>query len=256
MHKRFLLAAVGVALLAAADASAQQSPVDCGAAASLSGSCLQEFERWENAERKWREWVKKYGNGYAHSHSGLVIKSRPSRPARLTWMSTYCSRMPAEQPECRAHNEALEYDWLAHQLPPRSADSYLIRKVVPARAGEGFDFWTWLWRSTHIDVGWTPLDPRQRTLGLVGVHLSLAQIDERLYVFGPGALLTMHRGQLKVGTTWGVSYRLTHFRFFSTGPSFDLFVNAANLRLDRSQIESVSQGRGSGVIGLSFAIRK
>jgi hypothetical protein len=256
IHTPFFLAAVGFALLAADEASAQKSEVDCGAATSLTGECLQAFERWEKAELEWREWVKKYGNGYAHNSAGVPVKSRPSRPAPLAWMSAYCSRMPPELPECRAHDEALKYDWVAHQPPPPPLDNYFNKKAVPARAGEGFDFWTWLWRSTHFDVGWTPPDPRQRTVGLVGVHLALAQVGERLYFFGPGVILTRYHGRLKVGTTWGMSYRLTDFRVFGTGPSFDLFVNVANLKLDQGVVEAAGVRQDRGVIGLSFAIRR
>jgi hypothetical protein len=82
-----------------------------------------------------------------------------------------------------------------------------------------------------IDAMWMPTQNGDRTVGLIGAHLAIAQIG-RVYVSGPPGLIVLRADTengraFQTGYTWGFSVYVTDFTFVGTKKRAVLFVNLA-----------------------------
>ncbi|HTL39351.1 MAG TPA: hypothetical protein VL306_00860 [Methylomirabilota bacterium] len=253
--------AEGQALTSSSDGKAALT--DCASDPILPISCQKEFDKWWAAEKKWRRWKSENpsspgGPKYLSDYFTDTVWVRPTVPG---WIATYCRRLEQMQvvnPEiCDPYQDTLDYDWMAH-LQDKPPD---FIPVHPVTVGEGSEFWSWFLRNLHLDVAWTPLDNRATFHGVLGMHLTLAQIGDRVFLFGPGVLVVVnrigvHQKEFRVGNTWGMSIRLKDFRFPGTLKSAGLFLNIANLRLPQVTDLLAQSQDGVSVLGLSIAFRK
>jgi hypothetical protein len=243
---------------------AEPTPAECPSSASLSERCQASFESWQAAEQKWRAWVERYGNQIVWSNIGQGTRKRPVRPAVPDWIAALCAPLPAaglpDSPVCRAFTDYQQYDWVRHYAGPPPPPVRTRNKAV----GEGADIWTWLVRSMHYDIGWVPAQTDARFLLIGGVHLSLAQISKRVFVFAPGVMLVRistaggHHAY-RPAQTWGLSVRLRDFRFPWSKKDYSFYFNLANCRIAGMETlaDSLSvSGSSMSVMGFSISLKK
>jgi hypothetical protein len=238
--------------------------VDCPSLDNLPSACQASFTAWRAGEKKWRDWVERYGNRIVMDASGYSMRQRPKRPEIPEWMTALCApsikdRFP-DGPVCALMDDSLRYDWVQHYAGPPPPPVHTHNKGV----GENADIWTWLLQSMHYDVGWVPASTSGRFLLIGGVHLSIAEISNRVSVFAPGVMIVRlpiggGRHSYRPAQTWGLSVRLKDFQFPWSGKGYSLYFNLANCRIAGMEMPSDSVTGSSSsvsVMGFSFSPKK
>jgi hypothetical protein len=82
-----------------------------------------------------------------------------------------------------------------------------------------------------IDAMWMPTQTADKTIGLIGGHLAIAQIG-RVYVSGPPGVIVLRADSengraFQTGYTWGFSVHVTDFTVTGTKKRAMLFLNLA-----------------------------
>jgi hypothetical protein len=110
-------------------------------------------------------------------------------------------------------------DWPRGQRTQRLAQSSEIRSPKHT------SFLTWV----HADALWVPASTGNDTLGLIGAHLTVANVG-RMYFFGPPGVMLV-RVPSADGTkyspafTWGFSFYLIDFHLPGSRHTAQLFIN-------------------------------
>lgn len=245
-----LLLAVPVA--ATQDVAPPQSQVQPDhAVAPLSEAEDRELTRWLKAMAKWQRYDAKWYNRPARDGLGrIVARQRP--PEAPEWLGTYCAaaeRIDALMLEPRMTT--------ACQLlaDPRASLESVPTGVQAARiAAEQEPKHTSFLSRVHLDGLWTTAATTGRFYGLIGSHVSLVDVG-RLQIFGPPGVLILsvpdgeNSRRITLGYTWGLSYRLTDVRLFSS-KDMTLFVNVSRVWLAGA---SDAQGSSYTIAGFSLA---
>ena len=160
---------------------------------------------------------------------------------RLKALKAFCDSLDEEQrkqtPECRGLDDP-EY-W----------------QTLLARAEEESSSRTRFLRWVHLDGPWMPMSTSTKVYGIVGVHVAVAQIGKRLFIFGPpGAMIVAEsNGQswrVRPALTWGMGVHLRDFKVPGTTRDAQLFVNFA-----RAWMSGTAQN-GLDMIGVSVTWKK
>lgn len=238
--------------------------LNCPSLTDVSKECQESFKAWHAGEQKWRAWVERYGNRSVPDNSGFGFRKRPQRPPVLEWLVPLCepafSYGYASGQMCLALDDYNRYDWTQHLPTPPVPPINKVAKGV----GENTDMWTFLIQSMHFDFGWIPANTNGRFVLLGGVHLAVAQISERMYVFAPGVMVVrLPNGSggydYKPAQTWGLSVRLKDFEFPWSSRDFSLYFNLANCRIpgmDSPTTAALNADTSVTVMGLSFSLKK
>ena len=111
-------------------------------------------------------------------------------------------------------------------------------------------FLKWL----HVDGLWVPAANQLDSVGVIGTHLTVANIG-RLYIYGPpGVMLIRQRNgdqwMLRPAFTWGFSFYLKDFSVPGSGRTVQLFVNITKVWTEGDQ------RNGMDMVGLSVTFKK
>jgi len=264
-------------LCVASSASAQEQkdqPSEqprCQDISDLSRECHKQVEEWKKGEQRWRKWNATNGNNRMAAGWGWRL-FHPRRPTPPSWVATLCEpldpnveRKTGDDAQASTTNElcayyfdVVDYVWWDHYKgfePP-------LRMFNKAKNTEYVDFWSWLARSIHYDAAWVPAHTGDNILLVGGAHLDLAQITDRISVFGPGLMMVRvpeRNGShtFRAAETWGFSFRLKDFTFPGTNRDYSLYFNLANCRIHGGPLpDQEVVGTGRSVMGFSMSLKK
>lgn len=180
--------------------------------------------------------------GLVVSATPALAQGTPSKEAeRLKALKAFCDGLDEDLrtqiSECRDLADPDYYELLLQ----RAEDE------IPSRSR----FLRWI----HLDGPWVPMSTGARMYGVVGMHVVVAQLGGRLFVFGPpGAMLVAQRTgsgwTVRPAMTWGLSVYLHDFRVPGTSRKAQLFAN-----LGRAWMTG-SHRNGVDMIGLSVTWKK
>lgn len=106
----------------------------------------------------------------------------------------------------------------------------------------------------HVDGLWIPAANQLDSFGVIGTHLTVANIG-RLYIYGPpGVMLIRQRNgeqwMLRPAFTWGFSFYLKDLTVPGSGRTVQLFVNLTKVWTEGDQ------RNGMDMVGLSVTFKK
>jgi len=243
----------------AQDTTSSAASAACGPGAPLTDKvCQKQFETWQAGEKKWRDNRRVWGN---YSHYRGIRVSRAKRPDPPSWIQSYC------QPElapgvitrlsvvCQAYDEYLRYDWTQHLEGPQSAITY--SQHVQTGTGDAGGFVEFLLRHLHYDGMWTNSQNGPRVYGLVGTHLTLAQMG-RWYFWGPPGVLLLKQpdGRTDVRITLGVDFLVGDLPI-GYGRRLPIYVSVAKA-MDKHEMRALQHNINAGMdmVGLSISLRR
>jgi hypothetical protein len=160
---------------------------------------------------------------------------------RLKALKAFCESLDDEQrkqtPECDGLDDPTYWQTLIERA----------EEEIPSRNR----FLRWV----HLDGPWAPMSTGTKVYGIVGVHVVVAQIGGRLFVFGPpGAMIVAQsNGQswtVRPALTWGLGVYLRDFKVPGSKRKAQLFVNFA-----RAWMSGTPQN-GLDMIGISVTWKK
>jgi len=155
----------------------------------------------------------------------------------------YCASLPEEKrrktEDCKTEEEKRE-------------DAY--QKVVQERLEKEKPSHTSFLRWLHLDALWMPTTFDGSMVGLIGSHMTVANID-RLNFFGPpGVLLLMQNvgGEKKIipALTWGFSVYLTDLKMPGEHRKAQMYLNLTKVW------ETGNQNNGMDMAGISMTWKK
>ena len=169
-------------------------------------------------------------------------QGKPSKEVeRLKALKAVCDSLDEEQrkqtPECQG------------------LDNPAYWAMLLARAEQEIPSRTRFLRWVHLDGPWMPMSTGTKVYGIVGVHVVVAQIGGRLFIFGPpGAMIVAQSHgngwSVRPALTWGLGVHLKDFRVPGTNRDAQLFVNFA-----RAWMSGTPQN-GLDMIGVSVTWKK
>ena len=123
-----------------------------------------------------------------------------------------------------------------------------------ARNSQELSRWTSFLKWVHVDGLWVPAANQLDAFGVIGTHLTVANIG-RLYIYGPpGVMLIRQRNgehwMLRPAFTWGFSFYLHDFSVPGSGRTVQLFVNITKVWTEGDQ------RNGMDMVGLSVTFKK
>jgi hypothetical protein len=144
----------------------------------------------------------------------------PEKQAGPTKQERYCTSLPEQK---RRTTEACKTDEERREDEYQRRLAEQLEKEKPTRTS----FLKWL----HFDGLWTPTTWGTGTFGLIGSHVTIANVG-RVNFFGPpGVMLLLEdtgtSRSIRPAITWGVSVYLMDFRPLGTGTTAQLFLNLA-----------------------------
>jgi hypothetical protein len=180
--------------------------------------------------------------GLVLSATPALAQGTPSKEVeRLKALKAFCEGLDEDLrtqiSECRALDDPAYYEMLLQ----RAEDE------IPTRSR----FLRWI----HLDGPWVPMSSGMRMYGVVGMHVVVAQLGGRFFVFGPpGAMIVAQRTgsgwTVRPAMTWGLSVYLRDFRVPGTPREAQLFVN-----LGRAWMTG-SHRNGIDMVGVSVTWKK
>lgn len=173
----------------------------------------------------------------------LAQEAAPKAEVTPTKQERYCASLPEAK---RRTTEACKTE------EERREDEYqrLVAERLEKEKATHSSFLKWL----HFDGLWTPTTLGSSTFGLVGSHVTIANVG-RVNFFGPpGVMLllenTGHSRSIRPAVTWGISIYLTDFRMPGQDHTSQLFLNLA-------KAQTVGfEGGGLDLAGLSVTWKK
>ena len=176
------------------------------------------------------------------SAAPVLAQGTPSKEVeRLKALKAFCESLNEDLrkqiSECRALEDPDYWELLLQRA----------EEEVPSRSR----FLRWI----HLDGPWVPMSNGMRAYGIVGMHVVVAQLGGRLFVFGPpGAMLVAQKNSggwsVRPAMTWGMSFHLKDFRVPGTPREAQLFVNFARAWVSGSRQNAMD------MIGLSVTWKK
>jgi len=151
-----------------------------------------------------------------------AVEAPPPPQQRPPTITEICALLPDDEAESR---EDCRADAKRREEEQRRREQAAAEKERPRRSS----FLRWM----HLDGMWMPTSSSgSGTYGLVGAHVTVANLG-RVNFFGPpGVMLLMWPGEhgdrrFQPALTWGFSIRLIDFRFPGATDNARLFANLA-----------------------------
>jgi hypothetical protein len=248
---------VTLALLITSRAWAQEAsdvPVVREHDIALDAGEQRELRQWTDDVARYHRWYEQNRNRIAHDIFGFT-SGRRELPPVPAWLAGKCDLLgyfdPRPVGELPAGCDLLSYYRNDFTEDPAAVQAALTQKQNEQDPHASF------WKHVHLDAGWTSLDYRMHTYGLVGVHVTLPELAKRVQIFLPPGFLLLAvpdgRGgtSLQPAATIGVSVKMFAFEF-PQGKNGTAYFNLAKAYL----IDGASGIGGSAAVdllGLSFA---
>jgi hypothetical protein len=247
---------VMLALLVASGAQAQ----DVGDVRIVSDQDIQltdtqqrELKQWTKDVQNYRKWYERYRNRISYNAFGGGGERR-QRPPVPEWLADKCDVLPEFTPRpdgplpdaCNL----LAYYESGFTADPVTQQALLVQKQNEQDPHSSF------WKHLHLDAGWTSLDYRLHTYGVVGMHITLPEIAKRVQIFLPPGflLLSMPDGiggrEFQPAATIGVSIKMFPFEFPQGKAGMAYFTLAKAYLISRS---SMASNPSVDLVGLSFS---
>jgi hypothetical protein len=208
-----------LALLGAAQAQAQDATdvrIIRESDIQLSPVQQEELKKWTSDVLKYRDWHDRYRNRIARNANG-IITNRRERPPVLEWLPAKCDILadfvPRPTGELSQGCNLLSYYESNFTVDP------MQQQLLQAQKQNEEDPHSSFWKHVHLDAGWSSMDYRMHTYGLVGVHMTLPELAKRVQVFLPPGFMLVSlpdgRGgrEFQPAATIGVSIKLFRFDF-------------------------------------------
>jgi hypothetical protein len=237
---------------AAQDEAVPQSHPEDHAPARLSEAQERELTTWLKAMANWQRYEAKWHNRPARDAWGrIAARQRP--PEAPGWLAAYCDAAA----QAALILEARTTTACRLLVDPRAPLESVPTGVQAARIADEQPKHTSFLSRVHLDGLWTTAATTGRFYGLIGSHVTLVDVG-RLQIFGPPGVLILSvpdgadSRRITLGYTWGLSYRLTDVRLF-TSKDMTLFVNVS-----RVWLAGAGDGQGSSytIAGFSLAPNK
>lgn len=230
----------------------------CGEYPNLTAYCQKEFNDWDTARRKYKDWVEKYGNFIVWEWGNTQVMKRSNRPATPAWLETFCApvRWQADAgPVCTKYFDYLRFDWLNDPVKERDKKIESFTMTTQTTFGEQDRIMDFFLKSAHIDGVWTNSNNGPRSYGFIGMHMALAHI-RRLYIWGPpGFILMKEPGQAtRFRRSWGVDFFLGSPKVPWNDKRFKVYLTFAKL-LSTAKIVENDAGFGSDMMGFSISLK-
>jgi hypothetical protein len=176
----------------------------------------RELKTWIGDVQNYRKWYERNRNRIARNTNGFITQ-RKERPPVLAWLPAKCDVLADFVPP-PAGVLADGCGWLSYYRSNFTIDP-TAQQLLQAQKQNEQDPHSSFWKHVHLDAGWTSLDYRAHTYGLIGVHLTLPELAKRVQIFLPPGFLLVSmpdgRGgrEVQPAATIGVSIKLFRFEF-------------------------------------------
>ncbi|HSV15851.1 MAG TPA: hypothetical protein VLI90_16430 [Tepidisphaeraceae bacterium] len=214
----------------------------------------RELRQWTDDVGRYHQWYEQNRNRIAHNVFGFTSDRRELPPVPA-WLDGKCDLLgyfdPRPVGELSAGCDLLSYYRSDFTQDPAAVQAALSQKQNEQDPHASF------WKHVHLDAGWTSLDYRMHTYGVVGVHVTLPELAKRVQIFLPPGFLLLAvpdgRGgtTLQPGATIGVSVKMFAFEF-PQGKNGTAYFNLAKAYLISGQ-SSIGGNAAVDLLGLSFA---
>lgn len=226
----------------------------------LSKEQRKELRRWLSEMREWREYDQEWYNKIPKGENGNLLRRR-AKPEPPTWLAPLCApeQIPFFADDLK---EACSYI-----LPPNSfldaKAAELASQTQQTRSHKEQLIKGSFLSRLHVDGLWAQpeVGSGPRVYGLIGSHISLVDMGRWQFYGPPGIILvavpTASGRQLRIGYTWGMSYRVHDFRFpWSHGKeqNASLFISVTKCWLN-AQIGGMNVG-GMDLAGFSISPKR
>jgi hypothetical protein len=247
---------VMLALLAAAGAQAQ----DVSDVRTVSDDDLQltqaqqqELKQWTKDVQKYRKWWEHYRNRITHTAFGSAGERRTAPPVP-DWLPMKCDLLADFAPK-PAGPLADGCNLLSYYESDFTTDPVTQQAAIAQKQNEA-DPHSSFWKHVHLDAGWSSLDYRMHTYGVVGMHITLPELAKRVQIFLPPGflLLSIPDGvggrELQPAATIGVSIKMFRFQFPQGKEGMAYFNLAKAYLISRG---SLATNPSVDLMGLSFS---
>jgi hypothetical protein len=247
---------VMLALLAASNAQAQDTSefrIVRESDLQLEPAQQEELARWVKDVRNYLAWYERYRGRVAKNLLGFPGE-RKEPPPVLAWMPAKCDVLadfvPKPDGPLREACNLLSYYKSDFTLDPAVLQALYAQKQSEKEPRSSF------WKHLHLDGGWTSLDYRMHTYGLVGMHVTLPEIARRIQIYLPPGilLLSMPDGNggraFQPAATVGVSIKMFAFEFPKGKEGMAHFNLAKAYVVGRSS--PTDTNKSVDLVGLSF----
>ncbi len=172
--------------------------------------------RWMDEVLDYAAWYDRYQDRISRNIFGFVNERRQIPPI-LPWLPAKCELVadfvPRPAGPLSEACDLLSYYQSNFTIEPRAQQALLAQKQSEQDRHASF------WKHVHLDAGWTSLDYRMQTYGLVGVHVTLPEIAKRVQIYLPPGFLLLsvpdgRGGRLfQPAATFGISIKAFAFEF-------------------------------------------
>jgi len=216
----------------------------------------QELKQWTENVRDYRKWYEHNRNRIARNYFGFTSGRKPIPPVP-EWLPAKCDVMGDFVPTPRGalHDGC---DLLSYYRSDFTIDP-TVQQALQAQTRNEQDPHSSFWKHVHLDAGWSSLDYRMHTYGLVGVHVTLPELAKRVQIFLPPGFLLLSvpngRGgrEIQPAATIGVSIKMFQYEF-PQGKQGTAFFNLAKAYVFNRQAAMASSGNTAvDLVGLSFS---
>jgi len=245
-----------LALLAASSAQAQ----DVGAVRTVRDHDIQlthtqqrELKQWTKDVQSYREWYEHNRNRITYTSLGLTGERRQPPPVP-EWLPTKCDLLadfvPRPAGALSDGCNQLSYYQSDFTNDPATQQALMAQKQNEQDPHSSF------WKHVHLDAGWSSMDYRMHTYGVVGVHVTLPELAKRIQIFLPPGflLLSIPDGvggrEFQPAATIGVSIKMFRFEFPQGKEGTAYFNLAKAYLLSRG---SMATDPSVDLLGLSFS---
>jgi hypothetical protein len=219
----------------------------------LSDSQRSELKQWTKEVESYRQWYEKNRNRVSYTAFGSGGERR-KRPAIPEWLPGKCDLLAdfAPRPDGPLPDgcNLLSYYQRDFTSDPAAQQALMAQKQNEQDPHSSF------WKHVHLDAGWSSLDYRMHTYGVVGVHVTLPELAKRVQIFLPPGFLLLSipdgRGghDLQPAATIGVSIKMFRFDFPQGKEGMAYFNLAKAYLISRG---SMATNPSVDLLGLSFS---
>lgn len=250
---------VTLALLGASQVYAQDAASDVRIIderdIQLDAAQARELTSWIRDVRAYRNWYETHRNRVVWTSLGNAA-TRKALPAVLDWLPEKCDVLAEFSPRPRG-TLAEGCDWLSYYRSNFTVDPTTQQALQTQKQNEQ-DPHSAFWKHVHLDAGWTSMDPRYHTYGLVGMHLTLPELAKRIQIFIPPGFLLLsmpdgHGGrEFQPAATIGVSIKMFRFEFPGNSPGTAYFNLAKAYVISQASPAPGTKGQVD-LVGMSFS---
>jgi hypothetical protein len=216
----------------------------------------QALTDWTKNVKNYLKWYERNRNRIARNYFGFT-SDREQIPPVPEWLPAKCDLMGDFVPTPRGplHDgcELLSYYRSDFTIDPTAQQALVTQKQNEQDPHSSF------WKHVHLDAGWSSLDYRLHTYGLVGVHVTLPELAKRVQIFLPPGFLLLSvpngRGgrELQPAATIGVSIKMFQFEFPQRKQGTAFFNLAKAYVLNHESAMRTGGNAAVDLVGLSFS---